>query len=159
MNRALKMAVVFGLLGGCMTSWAGYIIDSHVETEAGTNRYTWTVYNEDQAWGLDGFAIEVPVQTHVLGRTVPGPYSDTDHTGYWVMEERHEACVDPHDGRVSIPAPRPGMKLLWWWGMESPSVYPPGATVTFSVTTDSSVEPGSASASAVTYTPQNNPHY
>jgi hypothetical protein len=31
------------------------------------------------------------------------------------MEERYEAWVDPHDGRVAIPAPRPGMKLLWWW--------------------------------------------
>jgi len=60
---------------------------------------------------------------------------------------------------VSTPAPRPGMKLLCWWGMESPSVYPPGTTVTFSVTTDSSVGPGIASGSAVTYTPQNNPHY
>src|SRR5206468_7680133 len=70
-----------------------------------------------------------------------------------------EAWVDAHDGQVSTPAPRPGMKLLWWWGMESSSVYPPGTTVTFSVTTDSSVGPGIASGSAVTYTPQNNPHY
>src|SRR6266478_202739 len=138
---------------------AAYVVDSHVQTAAGTNHYSWTVYNEDQSWGLDGFAIEVPVQTRVLDHTVPAPHANPDRNAYWIMEERYEAWVDAHDGQVSTPAPRPGMKLLWWWGMESPSVYPPGTTVTFSVTTDSSVGPGIASGSAVTYTPQNNPHY
>ncbi len=158
-KRAGKMGVAICLFAGSISAWAGYVVDSHVETAAGTNHYSWTVYNEDQSWGLDGFAIEVPVQTRVLAHTVPAPHSNPDRNAYWIMEERYEASVDPHDGQVSIPAPRPGMKLLWWWGMESPSVYPPGTTVTFSVTTDSSVGPGIASGSALTYTPQNNPHY
>ncbi len=154
-----RLAAAICLLVGGVSCWAGYIVDSRVETAAGTNYYSWTVYNEDQSWGLDGFAIEVPVQTRVLAHTLPAPHANPDRNAYWVMEERYEACVDPHDGKVSIPAPRPGMKWLWWWGMESPSVYPPGTTVTFSVATDSLVGPGVATASAVTYTPQNNPHY
>jgi hypothetical protein len=158
-GRAGKLGVAICLLAGSVSSWAGYLVDSHVETAAGTNYYSWTVYNEDQAWGLDGFAIEVPVQTRVLARTVPPPHSNPDRTAYWIMDERYEAWVDPHDGKVSIPAPQPGMKLLVWGGMESPSVYPPGTTVTFSVTTDASVRPGVVSGTAVTYTPQNNPHY
>ena len=158
-GRAARLGVGICLLAGGISCWAGYVVDSHVETAAGTNYYSWTVYNEDQSWGLDGFALEVPVQTRVLAQTVPAPYSNPDGSAYWVMEERYEASIDPHDGKVSIPAPRPGMKLLWWGGMQSPSVYPPGSTVTFSAATDASVGPGVVIASAVTYTPQNNPHY
>src|SRR5581483_10825141 len=147
------------LLAGTASSLAGYVIDSHVETSGGTNHFSWSVYNEDQSWGLDGFAIEVPVQTRVLAHTVPAPHSNPDQNAYWVMEERYEPCVDPHDGKVSIPAPSPGMKLLWWWGMESPSAYPPGTTVTFSIDVDASIGYGLVRASGATYTPQNNPHY
>jgi len=75
------------------------------------------------------------------------------------MEERYDMSVDPHDGRANVPAPQAGRKWLVWWGQESPSVYPPGTTVTFTLTTDSSVQPGAVRSSAVTYTPQNNPHY
>ncbi len=153
------VAAAVAVVAGVDPCLAGYLVDSHIESAGGTNYYTWVVYNEDQSWGLGGFAVEVPVQTHVLARTVPEPHVNPNHTAYWVMEERHEAWVDPHDGRVAIPAPRPGMKWLWWWGMESPSVYPPGSTVTFSVGTDISVGPGAVAVSAVTYTPQNNPHY
>ena len=121
-----NLMAVFGLIAGANVCLAGYSVDSHVESAGGTNYYSWVVYNEDQRWGLDGFAVEVPVETRVLARTVPEPHANPDHTAYWVMEERHEASVDPHDTRVSIPAPRRGMKWLWWWGMESPSIYPPG---------------------------------
>jgi hypothetical protein len=148
---------IFLLTGS--SSWAGYTVDSHMETAAGTNYYTWTVYNQDQVWGLDGFTIEVPLETHVLAHTVPAPYANPDSTAYWIMEERYQGQVDSHDGEVNIPAPRPGMKLLVWWGEQSPSVYPPGTTVTFSVATDASVGPGIVRGSAATYTPQNNPHY
>ncbi len=139
--------------------WAGYLVDSHVETTGETNHYTWTVYNQDQSWGLDGFAIEVPVQTRVLAHTVPPPQWSPGCTAYWIMEERYEASVDPHDGKINVPAPRPGMKVLFWWGEQSPSVYPPGTAVKFSVATASAVGPGVVIGSAVTYTPQNNPHY
>src|SRR5258708_4330740 len=72
---ARKVALGICLFAGCTaSSFAGYTIKSHVETVAGTNYYTWTVYNQDQPWGLDGFAIEVPLQTRVLGRTIPPPY-------------------------------------------------------------------------------------
>ena len=149
----------FALIACANVCFAGYSVDSHIESAWGTNYYSWVVYNEDQSWGLDGFAIEVPVETRVLLRTVPQPHANPDQTAYWVMEERNESWVDPHDARVIIPEPRRGMKWLWWWGMESPSVYPPGTSVTFSVATDTSVGPGPAAVSAVTYTPQNNPHY
>ena len=138
---------------------AGYIVDSHVETTSGTNYYTWTVHNEDQSWGLDGLAIEVPVETRILAHTIPPPYSNPDRTAHWIMQERHDAEIDAHDGRPAIRAPRPGMKWLLWWGNESPSVYPAGTSVSFSVATDSSVGPGVVNASAATYTPQNNPHW
>ncbi len=159
-NRRRKVGAGICLLAASiMSSWASYAVNSHVETVAGTNRYTWTVYNQDQSWGLDGFAIEVPAQTRVLAHTIPAPYSNPDGNAYWIMEERHEASVDPHDRRVNVPAPKPGNKLLIWWGEQSPSVYPPGTTLTFSLTTDDTVAPGAVGASVVTYTPQNNPHY
>src|SRR5258708_5188073 len=154
-----KAGVAICLLAGSTSSWASYVVDSHIETTNGTNRYTWTVYNQYQSWGLDGFAIEVPITTRLLAHTVPPPHSNPDRNAYWIMEERYEASVDPHNGKVNVPAPRSGMKMLVWWGMESPSVYPPGTSVTFSISTDSSFEPGIVKASASTYTPQNNPDY
>ena len=147
------------LLLGLARASGGYSIEVHVETSPGTNRYTWTVHNEDQSWGLDQFAVEVPDQTRVLAFTVPPPYSNPDTNAYWIMQERKEAWVDPHDGMTVTPLPRAGWKWLLWHGMESPSVYPPGTTVTFSLATDSSVKPGIVHGVAATYTPQNNPHY
>jgi hypothetical protein len=90
---------------------------------------------------------------------VPPPYANPDCTAHWFLAERHEEQLDAHDGRINVPGPRPGMKLLLWWGNESPSVYPPGTTVSFSVATDSSFGPGVVNASAATYAPQNDPHY
>jgi hypothetical protein len=108
---------------------------------------------------LDLFGIEVPVQTRVWAHTVPPPYTNPDGTAYWEMQEILEATIDPHDGSVTVPAPQPGRKWLLWHGYQSPSVYPPGTTATFTVKTDTSAEPGIVRESAVTYTPQNNPHY
>ena len=147
------------ILSAITSSHAGYSVQTQVESEAGRTRYTWTVHNPDQSWGLDIFVLEVPLETRVLAKTVPPPYSSADGTGYWIMEERYKESLDPHDGRVIYPAPKPGMKWLVWWGMESPSVYPPGTSAIFSLTTDSSVAPGRVNALAVTYTPQFNPHY
>ncbi|MGH7968358.1 MAG: lectin-like protein, partial [Limisphaerales bacterium] len=159
-NRVIKMALGICLLaGGIATSFAGYTIKTQVETVAGVNRYTWTVYNQDQSWGLDMFAIEVPAQLKVLAYTVPTPYSNPDRTAYWIMQERQDAWIDPHDARVILPAAQTGRKWLFWWGMESPSVYPPGTTVTFSITADASVKTGHVRGFSATYTPQNNPHY
>src|SRR5262245_42267812 len=73
-GRILMAAI--GLMAGADLCLAGYSVDSHVESAGGTNFYSWVVYNEDQSWGLDGFAVEVPVQTHVLARTVPPPHSN-----------------------------------------------------------------------------------
>lgn len=147
------------LLFCVVTARAGYKIDVQVESAPGTNRYTWVVHNEDQSWGLDQFVIEVPVQTRVLACMVPPPYSNPDGNAYWIMQERQEPWVDPHDSRTVSPRPRAGWKCLMWHGMESPSVYPPGTTATFSLTTDSSVKPGVVHAMTVSYTPQDNPHY
>src|SRR6266853_516274 len=110
-----KLAISICLIVASISARAGYIVDAHVEATAGTNYYTWTVYNQDQSWGLDGFAIEVPEETRILSNSVPGPYSNPDRTARWIMEERHEEQLDAHDGRVNVPAPRPGMKLLLWW--------------------------------------------
>src|SRR5438128_376263 len=82
-DRVAKLGAAICLLASSVSSLAGYVVDSHIESAAETNRYTWTVYNQDQAWGLVGFAIEVPVQTRVLARTVPPPYSNPDRTAYW----------------------------------------------------------------------------
>jgi len=108
----IKAGVAGCLLEAAMTSWAGYVVDSHLETSGGTNRYTWTVYNQDQSWGLDAFAIEVPIQTRLSAHTVPPPPSNPDGNAYWIMEERYEASVDPHNGKVNVPAPGSGMKML-----------------------------------------------
>src|SRR5206468_11253243 len=99
-------------------------------------------------WGLDGLAIEVSVETRILAHSIPTPYSNPDRTAHWIMQERHEAEIDAYDGRPSIPAPRPGMKWLLRSGNESPSVYPAGTSISFSVATDSSVGPGVVNASA-----------
>src|SRR5215475_2797497 len=97
------------LLFAVISARAGYLVDSHVETNSGTNYYTWTLHNEDQSWGFDGLAIEVPVETRILAHTIPPPYSNPDRTAHWIMQERHEAQIDGHDGSPSIPAPHTGM--------------------------------------------------
>ena len=138
---------------------AGYLVESHLEVVSCTKIYTWTVHNVDQTWGLDGFSVEVPAQTRILSSSVPAPYANPDSTAYWILQEKSDGWVDPHDQRLIVPNPRPGMKLLFWWGQESPSVYPPGSTVSFSVATRASEPAGLVNASASTYTPQNYPHY
>src|ERR1051325_11202153 len=77
-DRVAKLGVAICLLASSVSSLAGYLLDSHIDPAGRTMRYTWTVYNEDQAWGLVGFAIEVPVQTRVFARTEPPPYSNPD---------------------------------------------------------------------------------
>src|SRR5437773_3984638 len=108
-NVVLGTCLLAGSTASCL---AGYTIKSHVETLAGTNYYTWTVYNQDQSWGLDGFAIEVPLQARVLARTIPPPFSNPDRTAYWIMEERYDVSLDPHDGRPNVAAPQAGRKWL-----------------------------------------------
>src|SRR2546426_915728 len=106
---AIKMALgVYLLPGNVPSSFAGYIINTQVQSAPGTNRYTWTVHNQDQSWGFDEFAIEVPAETRVLAYTVPPPYANPDGNAYWIMEEQRDAWLDPHDGRVVVPAPQAG---------------------------------------------------
>lgn len=147
------------LAGSIAWSFAGYTVNSQVQTAAETNHYTWTVHNQDQTWGLDQFAVDVPVEIRVLAHTVPPPYTNPDGTAFWVMHETREAQVDPHDGKAWLPAAPSGRKWLIWRGQESPSVYPPGTTATFSLTTDALVKPGAVRGTTMTYTPQNNPSY
>ena len=138
--------------------FAGYVVGSNVEILSDGYRYTWSVYNQDQSWGLDLFFLQVPQQTQVLSFTVPQPY-DPQPGAYWIMEQRLDEGTDPHDGSVIYPSPGVGMKWLRWAGLQSPSAYPAGTTATFSITTDSAVAPGEVSEISVTYTPQNAPHY
>jgi len=147
------------LLVSVTSSLAGYTVQAQVEKASTQIHYTWTVYNQDQSWGLDQFAIDVPTETRVLAHTVPPPYGNPDGNAYWVMVETREAQVDPHDQRAWLPAAKAGRKWIIWEGLQSPSVYPPGSTATFSLTTDASVEPGTIAWTAATYTPQTNPHY
>jgi RNA polymerase sigma factor (sigma-70 family) len=137
----------------------GYTIDSHAEQNAQGYRYVWTVHNQDQSWGLDQFAIEVPIKTHVLTNSIPPPYSNPDGSAYWTVQESRQAQVDDHDGRVWLPAAGPGKKWILWWGQQSSSVYPSNSIVTFSLTTDAATKPGKIVNYTITYTPQNDPHY
>ena len=158
-RRILGTGVVLLLVLQAAAGRAGYTVEVQVDEEPGTNRYTWRVHNQDQSSGLDHFVVEVPVQTRVLAFTVPAPYANPNGNARWIMLERQEPWLDAHDGRVISPSPRVGWKWLMWWGLESPSVYPAGSTAVFSVTTDSSVSPGDVNGLAVTYTPQNSPHF
>jgi hypothetical protein len=142
------------------SAFAGYTVTSRVEPAKGGYRYTWTVHNQDQDSGLDVFLIEVPVETRILAQTIPPPYSNPEGSGaQWVFLETHEAQVDPHDNQAWLIAAPPGKKYLLWCGQQPPSVYPPGTSASFSLTTDSSIKPGAVRGVATTYTPQNNPHF
>lgn len=142
------------------SSFAGYTVNGKVEPAEGGYRYTWTVHNQDQSQGLDVFVIEVPVQTRVLAYSVPPPYSNPEGSGaQWVFGESYEAQIDPHDNQAWLSAPPAGKKWLTWGGQQPPSVYPAGTTVTFSLTTDSTIKPGTVRGVATTYTPESAPHY
>jgi len=143
-----------------MDGLAEYQIKANVaETSTGGIQYSWTVSNKGEKRGLDMFAIEVPAALRIVAFTVPPPYSNPDRTAYWIVEQRYEVLKDPHDDSVVLPAAQPGRKWLRWCGMQSPSVYPPGSSATFSITTDSLVTSGKVRGYAVTYTPRNNPHF
>jgi len=140
-----------------------YTVESHVEkTELGYC-YVWTVHNQNQLMGLDQFAVEVPVETEVLTNSVPPPYiGDSDESVHWEMRETPEAQIDTydgHDGNTWLPAAKPGKKWVLWIGHMPASVYLPGSTVTFSLTTDATIKPGEVPVYTATYTPQNAPHY
>lgn len=156
----MRVAGAIGLLAASAASAsAGYAIKTKVQSDADGYRYTWTVYNQDQRPGLDGFVIEVPVETRVLSHTVPPPYSNGHGDAYWIMNETVDAQVDPHDGQAWLPAAAPGKKWLIWGGVQPSSVYPAERTVVFSLTTDASVAPGAVAGTATSYTPQNDPHF
>jgi len=157
--RFWRVTAISSLLLSAVLSFAGYTVQTDFQTGPGTNSYAWTVYNQDQTWGLDMFGIEVPLQTVVLSYTVPPPYANPDGTAYWIFQQTTSATIDPHDNSVTVPASQPGKKWLLWRGQQSPSVYPPGTTATFRIKTTSSVRPGFVRETAVTYTPQYNPHY
>jgi hypothetical protein len=140
--------------------FAGYTVRSTVEPAEGGYRYTWTVHNDDQESGLDLFVVEVPIETRVLARSVPAPYSNPEGSGaHWIFMETPEAQVDPHAKKAWLVAAPARKKYLLWCGQQPPSVYPPGTSASFSLTTDSSIKPGAVRGVATTYTPQNNPHF
>lgn len=153
------VAVCVAIFLWLMNAPKEYVVKSHVQKNGQAYSYVWTVHNKNQSWGLDEFAVEVPIQTHVLTNSVPPPYSNPDGNAYWIMQETSQAQVDPHDGRTWLRVPEPGKKWILWSGMQSPSIYPPGSIVTFSLMTDTATRPGKVSGFATTYTPQNGPHY
>ena len=139
-----------------------YIVLSHVEKTEQGYCYVWTVHNQNQGTGLDQFAVEVPVETKVLTNSVPPPYFGYfDGNTYWEMQETTEAQVDPHDGHDGntwLPAAKPGKKWILWSGQMPGSVYPPGSTATFSLTTDATTTPGEVPVYTTTYTLAYAPH-
>ena len=137
----------------------GYSVTSRVEQSGQGITYVWTVHNHQQDWGLDQFAVEVPVNTRVLTNSLPPPFDNSDESAQWTIQETRQQQVDPHDGNAWLPAPQAGKKWILWWGQSSGSVYPPGSVATFSLTTDAATAPGSVYAYTITYTPQNDPHY
>jgi hypothetical protein len=142
-----------------VTVTAGYTVKSHVKRTEQGYYYEWTVHNKNQSQGLDHFAVEVPIETEVLAHTVPLPYANPHGYAYWVMLETQTAQVDAHDSNAWLPAAQPGWKWILWSGRQPASAYPPGRTAKFSVTTDSSVMPGTISETVTTYTPWNRPHF
>ena len=137
-----------------------YVVEAHVEKTGQGYRYTWTVENEDQVMGLDQFAVLVPKGTPVLANSVPPSFGgNPDGNDRWVMSETAEAQVDPNDGNTWLPAARPGKTWLLWSGQMPASVYPPGSTATFSLTTEAAIKPGKVTVYLTTYTLQNAPHY
>jgi hypothetical protein len=158
-SSTVAVAICIAIILWLMNVPKEYVVKSHVEKNGQAYSYVWTVHNKNQSWGLDEFAVEVPIQTHISTNSVPPPYSNSDGNAYWIMQEISQAQVDPHDGRTWLPAPEHGRKWILWSGMQSPSVYPPGSTATFSLTTDAVTRPGRVSEYATTYTPQNAPHY
>jgi serine/threonine protein kinase len=137
-----------------------YTVESHVEKTGQGYCYVWTVHNQNQLMGLDQFAVEVPVETEILTNSIPPPCSgNPDGNDLWEMQETPEARVDPYDGNTWLPAAKPGKKWVLWIGHMPASVYLPGSTVTFSLTTDATIKPGEVPVYAATYTPQNAPHY
>jgi hypothetical protein len=42
-----------------------------VGTASGATQFTWTVVNQDESWGLDMFAIEVPAGRRLREKAVP----------------------------------------------------------------------------------------
>ncbi|MGA2854054.1 MAG: hypothetical protein ABSE90_07995 [Verrucomicrobiota bacterium] len=151
--------VCIAILLWLMNTPKEYVVKSQVEKSGQAYCYVWTVHNINQSWGLDEFAVEVPIQTHVLTNSSPPPYHNPDGSAYWIEQETSEAQVDPHDGKAWLPTPEPGKKWILWSGMQSPSVYPPRSIAKFSLTTDAETKPGKVSAYATTYTPTNAPHY
>jgi hypothetical protein len=148
------------LLTACLPpAFAGYLVQTRLDSTDETHRYTWTVHNEDQSSGLNQFVVEVPANLRILDHTLPAPFQNPDGSAKWIMSESYTAQVDAHDSREWLPAPRRNMKWLMWGGVQPASCYPGGTSVTFSITTDHSLKPGRLRTVAVTYTPQYDPHY
>jgi hypothetical protein len=142
-----------------VTATPDYTVKSHVKRTGQGYYYEWTVHNKNQSRGLDHFAVEVPIETQVLAHTMPSPYANPHGTAYWEMLQTQTAQVDAHDGNAWLPAAQPGKKWILWSGRQPASVYPPGSTAKFSVTTDASVIPGTVPETVTIYTPWNRPHF
>ena len=92
---------------------------------------------------MDGFLILVPESAILSNITSPASYLAG---GTWVYDE-YSAGTDTGYFGTAIPA---GYIGLYWWGQQPASVYPTGATATFSFEADG-VALGWAPAAAVTY--------
>jgi len=73
---------------------------------------------EDNYTGLDGFMIEIPETAVISNVTVPDSYHDpvNGDVGYWNYGGDEDT-------------------ILWYWGQQTPSVYPMDSTATFSLKT------------------------
>lgn len=122
-----------------MPVFAGYQITTTVEDLPTSYRYTWSIYNIDQEWGLDGFAVAAPSTLQVLSTVAPSGY----RAGYWGYDEWHNPGL--------VGRPPSGKKWLAFWGYGESSVYPIGSTATYKLTTSKDFVPATTENVVITF--------
>lgn len=150
-TRFFSLVMVFLVLLAGMAI-AGYDVTCSVTESAGNYVYTWNVTNLDQGGGfrqgLDGFFVLVPSETTVVSYTVPPNYYP--FPDFWGFSQITTGGYDSL-GNMFLAPPPEGMKWLTWWGYGWDTIYPPGATATFSATIQNNTVPGTTDCAAVTW--------
>jgi hypothetical protein len=139
-NGMKKVIVFLGILSIILLSSNILIavpIDSHytvttkVTPGVGVWKYDYTVTNNDQGtgspYGLDFFQIQVPLGATLTNITDPPSYMPG---GYWAHGTT--TTIDPRFN--SSATLKSGFQWLYWAGVNPASVYPAGASASFSVT-------------------------
>jgi len=113
-------------------------------------RFTYDVTNNNQQigaseTGLDGFFVELPPGASVDDAILPPSFHGDP--GYWVFDDGFR---DPYPYTVPELSPDPNTSWARFWGNYSASVYPAGATASFTIDV-SNVRLGTARGAMVTF--------